>query len=79
MVNVTVVETGERFQSFSTSTTLTLDALKPFTAYICVIAAQNSAGVGPFSITISVCTKEGGRLTYAHKCHADLTRLFISL
>ena len=68
VINVTMVETGERFQSFSTSSTLILDALRPFTSYICAIAAQTIAGVGPFSTTVSVRTEEGGRLTlYAHR------------
>ena len=76
VVNVTVVETGERFQSFSTSITVTIDALRPLTTYICAIAAQTIAGVGPFSTTVSVRTEEGGRLTlYAHRYHAKLIKL----
>ena len=62
VINVTVVETGETFQLFSSTNTLTVESLMPFTTYVCVIAAQTSVGTGPFSITISVQTDEAGMI-----------------
>lgn len=58
VINVTVVGTGETFLTFSSTNSLTLGSLRPFTTYVCVIAAETSAGVGPFSISISAQTDE---------------------
>lgn len=58
VVIVTVMETGESFQRSSTTNSLTVVSLRPYTTYVCAIAAETSAGVGPFSITIIVQTDE---------------------
>ena len=60
VINVTVVETGEIFQLFSTTNTLTVNTLSPYTTYICIIAARTSIGLGPFSTTFTVQTPEDG-------------------
>ena len=64
MINVTVVET-EIFQIFSATNSVTLDSLRPFTTYICAVAAQTAIGVGPFSIIIVVNTLEAGRQCFS--------------
>ena len=48
-VNVAVLQTGERQELFSNSTTITVYSLEPYTVYICVSAAYTSVGRGPFS------------------------------
>ena len=60
LINVTVVGTGETFQVSSTTTNLVIHSLRPFTTYVCVIAAETSAGTGPFSISLTVQTNEAG-------------------
>ena len=62
LINVTAIETGETFQVSSATTNLVIQSLRPFTMYICVIAAETSAGTGPFSISLSVQTSESGTL-----------------
>ena len=62
IINVTVLETGEMFQLLSDTDSLGLNFLRPFTTYICVIAAQTAVGVGPYSITYQVTTLEDGKL-----------------
>ena len=59
VLNITEVETDESFQAYTENTNITI-MLKPFSAYICVIAAQNSAGTGPFSSTLQLTTLEEG-------------------
>ena len=61
IINITVLETGGIFQLFSDTTSLGLNFLRPFTTYICVIAAQTAVGVGPYSITYQVTTLEDGK------------------
>ena len=62
VINVTVAMTGETSQLFSSTNELTAESLMPFTTYNFVIAAQTSAGIGPFSTTISVQTDEAGMI-----------------
>ena len=62
LINVTAIGTGETFQVFSATTNLVIQSLRPFTMYICVIAAETSAGTGPFSVSLSVQTNESGTL-----------------
>ncbi len=61
VINVTVLETGEMFQLFSETTSLTVDSLQPYRTYTCVIAARTAAGLGPFSSPIVVTTPEDGK------------------
>ena len=60
LINVTEIETGETFQVSSATTNLVIQSLRPFTTYVCVIAAETSAGTGPFSISLTVQTNEAG-------------------
>ncbi len=60
IINVTVQETGEMFRLNSTLTTLTVTTLRPYRTYVCVIAATTSAGLGPFSTSVTVETPEDG-------------------
>ena len=59
-INVTDLETGERYQHLSTSTNITIGSLTPFTTYICIIAARTNIGIGPFSTVVTVQTMEDG-------------------
>ena len=60
LINVTEIETGETFQVSSATTNLVIQSLRPFTTYVCVIAAETSGGTGPFSISLTVQTNESG-------------------
>ena len=53
-----MVETGDNFVLFSNSTTLTVTDLKPFSTYICIIAAQTSVGTGPYGPQFILYTPE---------------------
>ena len=66
VINVTVTATGRMFQLTSSTNTLRVNFLEPFTIYICTIAAQTSVGLGPFSTTVAVMTPEDG--TYGTIC-----------
>ena len=59
-VNVTNVENGITVQLFTSSTTLTVNSLEPFTVYAITIAAQTAVGAGPYSIGLSQITMEDG-------------------
>ena len=61
-INVTVADSGEMFQLTSTTTSLTVSTLQPFTTYFCSIAASTSVGMGPFSTVITLQTPEDGTL-----------------
>lgn len=58
IINVTVVGSGQTFLLNSTTTTLNITILQPYTTYICVIAAVTSAGVGPFSSQVTLMTPQ---------------------
>ena len=59
VINVTVQETGQTFLLFSNTTTLTVQT-RPFRTFICVIAAQTSAGPGPFGPVFILSTPQDG-------------------
>ena len=64
VINITEDATGDEFQESSSSTSLTIDDdLRPYYTYTCIIAAETSAGLGPFSSSISFTTHEYGRLS----------------
>ena len=44
----------------STSTSISITGLQPFTTFVCVVAAATSLGVGPFSHLYFVQTPEAG-------------------
>ncbi len=66
-INVSVQETGERFQLTSETTYLEVTNLRPYRTYVCVIAAATSVGLGPFSTSVTVETPEDGE--YTHLLH----------
>ena len=59
-INVTAVETGEEFLLTSDTTMSTVTTLRPFTTYLCIIAASTSIGLGPFSTVFTLRTPEDG-------------------
>ena len=61
IINVTVQETGERFQLTSVTNSLIATGLSPFRTYVCIIAAATSVGLGPFGDMFSVMTLEDGK------------------
>ena len=61
-INVTSVDTGENFEVFSETTTVRLDDLKPFTVYVCAVAAGTSIGTGPSISVYDLTTLEDGML-----------------
>ena len=58
LINVSAMDPGEVFQTFTTNDSTVVDDLTPFTTYFIAVAAQTNAGVGPFSITIQADTTE---------------------
>ena len=62
-VNVTHADTLEIIQYYSTMTSITITGLDPYTTYVCVVAAETTIGVGPFSHLFFVQTEEAGTIT----------------
>ena len=60
VVNVTAVETGMNFLLTSSGPSLLADGLRPFTTYICRIAARTAVGIGPYSIAVTAVTDQDG-------------------
>ena len=68
IINVTVQETGQRFQLNSTNTYLSVNNLQPYRNYICVIAAATTVGIGPFSLSFTLVTPQDGKnYIFAHR------------
>ena len=66
VINVTHADTLENIQYYSTMTSITITGLDPYTTYVCVVAAETTIGVGPFSHLFFVQTKEAGTVTSKH-------------
>ena len=62
IINVTIVGSGETFLLYSTTTTLNVTNLLPFTTYRCVIAAVTSAGIGPFGSELVLNTPQSCKI-----------------
>ena len=60
-IELTIVTTGQRIQMTSSTTSILLTSLLPFTTYTCRVAASTSVGLGPYSIVISFLTDETGK------------------
>jgi len=58
VLNVTSLKTGTTQEIFTHSTIYTLESLSPHTVYTTAVAAETSAGRGPFSAKVSVQTSE---------------------
>ena len=61
VISVTEDETGDTFQLPVTATVVTINNLRPYHTYTCVIAAETSVGLGPFSAGVSFTTHEDGK------------------
>ena len=59
VINVTVEETGEMYQLYSSTTNITA-TLIPFTTYTIVITAENSVGTGPYTEVLNIQSEEAG-------------------
>ena len=75
VINVTELETGEMFQLFSPTTSLTVDSLSPYTTYICIIATTTSIGVGTFSTSFTIQTPEDGE-NVSHYIHGLVSKSY---
>ena len=63
VISITEDDSGDQFTESTSNTSLTIDNnFRPYYTYTCVIAAETSAGQGPFSSEISFTTDEYGRL-----------------
>ena len=63
VANVTHIDTLETIQYYSTVTSITISGLDPYTTYVCVVAAETTIGVGPFShSSFTVQTREAGTI-----------------
>ena len=65
ILNITVLETRESEEVLTESTSYTFDTVTPNTLYTAAVAAQTSAGRGPFSATVSVHTLEDGNTMHS--------------
>ena len=63
-IQVTNFGTGESFTVTSQENSTEIRSLRPFTTYTCVVAAQTSAGIGPYSTTVMIQTDEAGESVY---------------
>ena len=61
LINVTLMETEQVYQLYTNDTDLTFDFLQPHDVYTVVIAAETTAGLGPFSTSLLFETKENGK------------------
>lgn len=67
LVNVTAIGTPEIIQVSSITNSVVMRSLRPFTTYVCIVAAETSAGIGPFSTAITIQTNESGKsLKYSY-------------
>ena len=63
---------------FETSATnYTVNNVKPFTEYHCMVAAATSVGLGPFSAVLSATTPEDGSLYMLHLPACNLYKIYI--
>lgn len=67
LVNITIVSTGQSFARTTTTTSLSLNGLQPFTSYVCQVAARTQVGLGPFSTFVSFLTDETGNMMQCMK------------
>ena len=79
LINLTAIGTGETFQVSSATTNLVIQSLRPFSTYLCAIAAETSVGTGPFSISVSVQTNEAGMLYTACESKHHLQYIHTSI
>lgn len=61
IVNYTALDTGEITQVDTSSRSLTVSSLAPFSTYAFIIAARTAIGAGPFSTDLTLQTLEDGK------------------
>jgi len=61
-LNVTVIQDSTTIQLFSSTRSLIVNSLEPFTAYTIAVAAQTTVATGPYSKALSVMTTEDGKI-----------------
>ena len=59
VINVTDTDNNQTTQYFTSATNLNITGLDPYTTYVCVIAAETSIGIGPFSDEVFIQTLQG--------------------
>ena len=61
VINVTHADTLETNQYYTSLTHIHITGLDPYTTYVCVVAAETSVGIGPFSYLYFIQTPEAGK------------------
>ena len=56
-----ILETGVNFNYTTSDKFLDVTGLSPFTTYSCIVAAETSIGLGPFTSAFSITTPEDGK------------------
>lgn len=59
-LNITSLETGLSIVQASISTTIDITGLSPYTTYSCIVAAETSVGIGPYTTILTFTTDEDG-------------------
>ena len=60
-------ETSNVTQAYTTSTSIVVFSLQPFTIYEATVAASTALGLGPFSASITVQTEEAGNINFVYR------------
>ena len=58
---LTAVNGGAALHFTTNDTQFTATGLKPYTIYSCVVAAQTSIGIGPYSSVLTIISDESGK------------------
>ena len=61
LVNVTGIGIPDIIQVSSITSHVFVQSLRPFTTYACIVAAETSAGIGPFSTAVTIQTNESSK------------------
>ena len=56
-----ILETGVNFNYTTSDGFFEVTGLTPFTTYSCIVAAETSIGLGPFTSAFSITTPEDGK------------------
>ena len=59
-IRIVLVDEGSYIFVNSTIPSVTVTSLRPYTTYDCFVAAETSAGRGPFSTSLIIVTEEAG-------------------
>ena len=72
IINFQALNNYSSFNYTSTSTSLTVNTLKPYHNYVCIIAARTVAGTGPFGNLLLFMTPEARKITCVLKTNYAL-------